>query len=370
MDDHVPYRPVRSRLAVSLGYLLMLLAAATGGCDNGSAALSTGPQPGDSTGTPGDTVPVTPPDTTAEPPDTTGTPPDTTVTPPDTTGTPPDTTGENPPGTPPTHVGLAFGSAQQPVTTWAPGIIATVYTAQPESLLARLEAARRLNLRLYISFCGSAPYVRDANGFNFTMWKQRVDRFRGLNLQSYIDDGTIAGHFLLDEADDKSNWNGKIVPVELIEQMAAYSKSIWPTMPAIVRAFPDYLSTYSGKYDHLDGVRVQYHYRFGDLDQFISTNEQLAKKLGLIMLGGLNVLRGGGPESGLLNGDPNDERPKYFMNAAQISKWGKRFLSEPGQCGFLLWEYDSAYLARPDIAAAVSDLEKLARGLPNKSCLK
>ena len=41
---------------------------------------------------------------------------------------------------------------------------------------------------------------------------------------------------------------------QLVEQMAAYSKSIWPTMPAIIRAFPDYLATYSGTYDHLDGV--------------------------------------------------------------------------------------------------------------------
>jgi hypothetical protein len=311
-----------------------------------------------------DSVPTPPP------PDTTGTPPDTTGTPPDTTQTPPDTTG-NPPGTPPTHVGLAFGHAQQPATTWAAGTGATVYTAQPESLLTRLETARRLNLRLYISFSGSAPFIRDANGFSLTLWKQRVDRFRGLDLQSYIDDGTIAGHFLLDEAEDKSNWNGKVVPVELIEQMAAYSKAIWPTMPAIVRAFPAYLATYSGKYDHLDGVRVQYHARFGDLDQFIESNARLSQQLGLIMVGGLNALRGGGPESGLLNpGDGGDKKPKYYMNANQLKTWGKRFLSEPDLCGFLLWEYDSAYIARPDISAAISDLAQQARGLPNKSCRK
>ncbi|HET7240852.1 MAG TPA: hypothetical protein VFI77_06815 [Gemmatimonadales bacterium] len=349
------HRPVRLRLALQLGSFVLLLAGAGGGCDNSNPTLATDP-PGDTTSAPGDTVPDTPP-------------PDTT-TPPDTTGTPPDSSGTNPPGTPPTHVGLAIGEAQQPVTTWAAGDVATVYTAQPESLLARLEMARRLNLRLYISFSGSAPYLRDANGFNLSIWKQRVDRFRRLNFQSYIDDGTIAGHFLLDEADDKSNWNGKIVPVQLVEQMAAYSKSIWPTMPAIIRAFPDYLATYSGRYDHLDGVRVQYHARFGDLDHFIESNVQLSKQLGLIMIGGLNTSRGGGPESGLPAGDPDDPRPKYYMNAAQIKAWGKRFLSEPGLCGFILWEYESAYLARPDITAAIKELEEQARGLPNKACLK
>ena len=356
----MPHRSSRFRVLARLASLLVVAVAAGGGCDPSAPLLATGPQPGDSTGAPVDSVPTTPPPDTTVPP-TPEPPPDT---------TPPDTI-PNPPGTPPTHVGLAFGHAQQPATTWGMDIGATVYTAQPESLLARLESARRLNLRLYVSLSGSVPYLRDANGFSLTLWKQRVDRFRGLDLQPYIDDGTIAGHFLLDEADDKSNWNGKIVPVELVEQMAAYSKAIWPTMPAIIRASTAYLGTYHGTYDQLDGVRVQYHARFGDLDQFISTNVRQAKELGLIVVGGLNVLRGGGEESGLLNpSSADDKRPKYYMNASQLKTWGRRFLSEPGLCGFILWEYDSAYLARPDINAAIEQLEQQARGLPNRSCRK
>jgi hypothetical protein len=364
----MPYRSAWSRFALGLGPLLVAVAS-VGGCGPDTPSLATGPLPGDSTGVPVDSVPGSPlPDTTSGPPDTTVAPPDTTPAPPDTTEAPPE---PNPPGTPPTHLGLAFGPAQQPATTWAPGTGATVYTAQPESLLARLEAARRLNLRLYVSFSGSAPYNRDANGFSLTLWKHRVDRFRALNLQSYLDDGTLAGHFLLDEADDKSNWNGKIVPVELVEEMAKYSKAIWPTMPAIIRAFPDYLAGYGGKYVYLDAVRVQYHARFGDLDQFIGSNARRLKDLGLIMIGGLNVLRGGGEESGWLNpSSKDDKRPKYYMTASQLRAWGKRFLAEPGLCGLILWEYDSAYLGNPDIRAALVDLQQQARGAPNTSCRK
>jgi len=72
----------------------------------------------------------------------------------------------------------------------------------------------------------------------------------------------------------------------------------------------------------------------------------------------------------MLAGGPDAPHPQYYMNAAQIKAWGKRFLSEPGLCGFILWQYEPAYLARPDIAAAIKELEQQARGLPNKACRK
>jgi hypothetical protein len=361
----VSHRLVPASTTVRFGSFLLWLAIAAGGCDNGPPSYATGPLPGDSTGLPADSTPTTPPpDTTPQvpPPDTL---PDTTATPPDTSSTPPDTVVENPPGTPPTHVGLAFGPAQQAPGQWGPNVDATAYPAQPESLLIWLETARRMNLRLFISFSGSAEYLRNSHGFSLELWKRRVDRFRGMNLQPYIEEGTIAGHLLLDEADDKSNWNGHVVPVEYIDQMAQYSKQIWPTMPTIVRAFPAYLDDYPHPYQYLDAVRIQYHARFGDLDQFIESNVGLARQLGLVVVGGLNVLKGGGPTSGLPN--PSDDS-KFYMNASQLRSWGKRFLSEPGLCGFLLWQYDPLYFSRQDIEAALKELKQQAATLPNRAC--
>ncbi len=359
-------RSAHFAFAVRLGALLTLLGAGTGGCGNGSPSYATGPLPGDSTGSPIDSTPPDP-DTTGSPPDTVTSPPDTVPSPPDTVTSPPDSTDSLPPAPPPTHVGLAFGPAQQPPSEWGKETDATVWAAQPESLLTWLDRARRANLRYYISFTGSAPNLVDGNGFSITRWKQRVDRFRGIDLQSYIDDGTIAGHFLLDEADDKSNWNGKIVPVELIEEMARYSKEIWPTMPTIVRAFPSYLATYPHQYQYLDAVRVQYHARFGDLEQFIRSNADRTKQLGLILMAGLNVLKGGGPESGIPS--PSGDN-KYYMDATQLRSWGKRFLAEPGLCGFIMWQYDSVYFSRPDIIAAMAELKQQAERLPNRACRK
>ena len=94
-------------------------------------------------------------------------------------------------------------------------------------------------------------------------WKQRVDRFRGLDLTPYIAEETIVGHLLMDEPYDKSNWNGNPVSLQDIEALAAYSEGIWPSMVTAIRTHYDYLKGY--RYPHLDAVRTQYHSRFGRL---------------------------------------------------------------------------------------------------------
>jgi hypothetical protein len=248
-----------------------------------------------------------------------------------------------------------------------PGLFAafsgTIYTAtHPDTLLLDLEAARRGNARLFISFSGNEQHNRDANGFSLEKWKQRIDRFRGVDLTSYIDDGTIIGHFIMDEPDDKSNWNGKKVPQPQIEEIAAYSKQVWPTMVTMIRAWPEYLEGY--QYPHLDAVRIQYSDRFGAIDSFIPANVARAKALGLALVGGLNVLNGGSKTSGI----PGRREGKFAMNAGELRSWGSTFLSEPYICAFILYEYDAPYLARPDIQEALSELGEIARARSKKEC--
>ena len=234
--------------------------------------------------------------------------------------------------------------------------------AVPHALLADLETARRTNIRLFVSFTGASQYLVDASGFSIRKWKERVDRFRQLDLSSYIADGTIFGHFLLDEPSDPANWNGHVVSLSDIKEMARYSKEIWPTMTTMIRAWPDFLK--GSQYPDLDAVRVQYHVRFGDINQFIEKNARLAKDLGLALVGGLNVTKGGGAQSGL----PPFERGRYPMNASQVRSYGSRFLSEPSVCGFVLWDYRADYFGRTDIKVAMEELTRQARNLPNRPC--
>jgi hypothetical protein len=232
---------------------------------------------------------------------------------------------------------------------------------QPDSLLVNLEAARRASARVMISFTGNEQWNRDENGFSLTIWKQRVDRFRGLDITSYIADGTLIGHLLLDEPSDPHNWNGHTVPHSEIEAMAKYSKDIWPTLTTIIRAWPDYLKGHS--YPSLDATWIQYHDRFGDIEGFIDTRVRDAQALGLAVVAGVNVINGGGPNSGM----PSYGAGKKAVNASQLRSWGERLLEED-ICLFLMWEYRQDYFSRPDIQAASEDLSELARSRPKRAC--
>jgi hypothetical protein len=169
------------------------------------------------------------------------------------------------------------------------------------------------------------------------------------------------GHFLMDEPNDKSNWEGHAVSLSDIDEMAKYSKEIWPGLPAIIRAWPDYLKGYPYKY--LDAAWAQYHVRFGPIEEFIANNARDAKASGLALVTGLNVLAGGGAE-----GIPGYFKDKSAMTAAQVRTWGKVLLDDQTVCAFFMFRYDAAYLSRPDIQEAMAELRQKAQNRPKRPC--
>jgi hypothetical protein len=237
-----------------------------------------------------------------------------------------------------------------------------------QRLLADLEAARRTNTRVLLNLTGPERYFTDDVGFSLAQWKRLVDRFRGLDLTSYIDDGTIVGHFLMDEPSDPSNWNGKQVSPAEVEEMARYSKEIWPTIPAIVRAWSDYLIGF--RYQYLDAAWAQYCLYCGNkryrlpIDSFVAQMVRDAQAAGLALVGGLNVLNGGSGASGI----PGRKQGLYAMSASELRSWGGALLREPYICGFFMWKYDSVYFSRPDIKAALLDLNHQAENHPKQAC--
>lgn len=359
----------------------------TGIASGGPFPIDSNPAPADSVPAPGsDSVPPAPPDSTTPPPpdstvpppsdSTTSPPPDSTTPPPSdsTTPPPPDSTIPPPPpwahctfpggssGTP-DHVGIAFGPTHVPPPQLGGPFTGTQITATHSAcLLADLERARRANARVFISFTGNAQYNRDDDGFSLAKWKQRVDRFLDVDLTPYIADGTILGHLLMDEPNDPREWNGKRVSLADIEAMAEYSKEVWPSMSTYIRTFPEYLK--GGRFPHLDALWFQYLDRWAPLDQFIAKHFDEVKPFGLKVVSGLNVLNGGSESSGI----PGRRQGKHAMSADELRSWGRKLLAQPNLCAFLLWEYDEAYLARPDIKAAIDDLAALARSYPTDDC--
>ena len=247
--------------------------------------------------------------------------------------------------------GIPFGSFAQPTTEFGNRFNGGMRNIYPDNLLDELKAIKDRGGKVMLNLAGAPPRYTDGSGhFSLTMWKASMDRFKGVNFSSYIQDGTVIGNFLLDEPNDPANWNGRPVPESMVEDMAQYSKARWPGMPTIVRVRPEYLT---GTYNYLDAAWSQYHSRFGDPAKFVAGDIAKAKSKGLALVVGFNILKG------------NDGSP---LTATQITSWGSALLADSYPCAFLSWKYDDRYMDRSDIGQALQTLSDKAGNHGTKSC--
>jgi hypothetical protein len=200
--------------------------------------------------------------------------------------------------------------------------------------------------------------------FSFAKWKAHVDRFAGFNFEPYIEEGTLMGHMLLDEPDDPSNWGRTKIPHATIEEMAKYSKQLFPNLTTFVRSKPSYLAAGGIKWKYLDAGWTMYESWRGDPKRWIKGQVALAKEAGLGLVVGLNLLNGGTEASGI----KGTKGAFYSMSASQMLTWGKIMLDEPYACAFFAWKFDKPYYNRPGIKAGLIELEELAKKHPETSC--
>jgi hypothetical protein len=251
--------------------------------------------------------------------------------------------------------GMPFGTTGHPYSDLGGVYNGVLRIIGPDDLMPDLATIKARGSKVVLNLAGGQSRYKDGSGhFSFSLWKASVDRFKGINFASYIEDGTIIGHYLVDEPNDATNWNGDPISGSMVDAMAGYSKQLWPKMPTIVRAYPSYLAEWSGDYRYLDAAWAQYVERKGDVGAFITENVSLAKSKGLALAIGLNILKGG----------PNQAK----LTASQIESWGSKLLANTYPCAFISWEYDEAYLERSDIKTAMSHLSQLAGALPGRSC--
>jgi hypothetical protein len=248
--------------------------------------------------------------------------------------------------------GIAFGTFDQPIEVFS------VYNGamriiSPSYLVSNLAAIKARGGRIMLDLAGAQRYWKDAAGhFSMTKWKERVNRYRNVNFSSYINDGTIVGHYLIDEPNDPTNWNGQTVSGGTVEAMAQYSKQLWPGMATVVRAEPTYMAKWSGTYRYLDAAWAQYVSWKGSPSSYLSKHVSAAKNKGLALVIGLNISRGN-------NG--------YPMTASQIKSWGSTMLSSSYPCTFLSWKYRSAILSG-SIKDAMTSLASQSRNRSYKTC--
>jgi hypothetical protein len=234
--------------------------------------------------------------------------------------------------------GIPLGNFNQPLSLFGSVYNGAHSNVSPSALLKELQEVKSRGGKVILALSGSPRYYRDGDGdFSFTKWKERVNRYRNINFRSYIDDGTVIGHYLIDEPNDPANWGGRPVSSGTVEEMAKYSKSIWPSMATIVRSEPKHMG---------DNHRV---------NEYIKDVVGTAQRKGLGLVVGMNVLKGGSP-----NGTK--------MTASEVENWGSALLSSSYPCAFINWEYQSDYFSSSSIRSAMSALRRKAENRSTKSC--
>ncbi len=248
--------------------------------------------------------------------------------------------------------GIPMGHFAQPITTFGRTYNGGHKNFSPKSIVRDLSAIRARGGRVVVAFSGSPKYYLQNGYFSFEKWKSRVNRFRGINLSQFIKDGTIVGHYMIDEPNDPANWRGRPVPPSMLEQMARYSKQLWPSMPTIVRVEPGYLAR---NHRYLDAAWAQYLHRRGPVESFLQRNVSAARERGVGLVVGLNVLKGG---------IPNGTR----MTAKEVKAWGSVLLNSSYPCAFINWTYDRGYVGSRGMADAMGALRRKAESRSSKSC--
>jgi len=264
--------------------------------------------------------------------------------------------------------GLDIGELRPPVT----GGIVLVSRA---TVGAALRAARTNRVRLILNLAGAGPNYRNADGtFNLEMWKAKIDTYRDVDFAPYVDEGLVLAHYLMDEPGAASTWGGQRVSRAVVDSMARYSKSIWPSLPTAVRATPLWLAVGDTTYHDLDIAWAQWagpSHPPGvgkTPEEFRDRNVAYAKRLELGLVMGLNYINGGDGSSGLPG--PTDLPNRWQMSAGEIAHAGTVLAGAPYVCAFLSWYHQEEFVSRPDIRAAIDSVSRVAAARGGTSCVR
>lgn len=263
-----------------------------------------------------------------------------------------------------THAGIMFGLMNLDDSFLGDVQTGTWRPVTPTNILTELAGIRARGARVILRLVrGDSRLLGPEGNFSLATWKSMVASYKGIDFSRYIEDGTVVGHYLIDEPHSSSRW-GEPISQSTVESMAQYSKQLWPGMATMARVVPSWLAQAPIAYTHLDAGWVQYHSRRGDPVPWLAAEAAIAQRLGLGIVIGMNILDGGTSASGI----PGHTSGLYSMSADELRRFGTAMLSHGYGCAFIMWGYEPVYYDRADIQSAMADLSHLARSHPSTSC--
>ena len=277
------------------------------------------------------------------------------------TSTPSQVPGAQNPGT-----GIPFGPFHLPSSNYGSttypftgAMYEVAKVGSTTELKATLDSAKAEKVKLLVHLTGGRRGFQKSDGaFDLAAFKSKLDLYKSFDFSAYSD--VIIGHLMLDEPQDPNNWNGKAVPFADIEAAAAYSKSLWPTMPTAIGSNPTFLKGAGTDYwKNLDFTVTPYAAKKGDVTKWKDTQVADAKILGLGLMLSINVLDGG-----------SSKKQGESVSATQLTSWATTLASDPYVCGLTLWKWDPKYFSSADMKATTDAVLNITNVKAATSCKK
>lgn len=274
--------------------------------------------------------------------------------------------------------GIPWGPNDIPSDLYGSPYTGTKVYFAPARAVEKLTEARDAGMRVVVKLAGRQEHYQNADGaFDLELWKAQVDRYRDVPFGDFVADGTVVAHQIVSEAKAPDQFGGTVIPNDVLDEMAAYSTSIWPTMPTLVRADASELEEDAAgpgtpwpgwTWRYLDAASSRYLARKGDPAAFAEAEQASADRQGLALAIGLNVLSGGDGSSDV----PSPELPgAWAMSADELRTDTAALLEHSRACSFEMWKYfaTTSYFTQPTIAAAMRDIADLAADYPTYACV-
>jgi hypothetical protein len=249
-----------------------------------------------------------------------------------------------------------------------------------DTLVLQINAARNKGQRLVVAMTGGPSERYTTNGqFDMAKWKNVMITYRKSALKkavaAAVSDGTIIGNQMIDEP-ETTKW-GTVLTKPMIDQMAAYVKTIFPTLRVGVNhGPPGYTWRTWERYTKVDYVLYQYNHWItsGNIVAWRDAVLAQAKLDGVTPALSLNILNGGAQDrddgtydcTGPGQGGLGTRYPNCWMTPDQVRTWGEALT--PYACVMLMWQYDETYMSNSANQDAFKDIAALAASKPRPSC--
>jgi hypothetical protein len=246
----------------------------------------------------------------------------------------------------------------------------------PKAIVNRINAARQDHHRLVLAMTADRAYYITGGKFDLAKWKSRMNTLNTATIRKAVADGvadgTIVANKLIDEP-ESPQW-GNVLTKSMIDQMAAYAKKLFPTLPMGVTHGSAGFKWRSGeRYKVLDWVGVQYVYNYnkGNIGGWRSEVMNFAQANHVTPVFSLNILNGGArDQTGAWDcprtGGRGTTSTYCRMTADQVRSYG-RAVGTSG-CALLMWRYDDAFMAKSANVTAFKDIASLLNSRPRRSC--